>query len=393
MRSSGCGLRRTWWIVLGAVGAVALAAASVSWSAPRRDFQLDVSVSGEGTLTAPGGIDCGELCEARYARGKVVTVTATAGNNTEFFGWGADCRGTAPACSVLLERATRVRAVFSPILQKVSMSVGGPGTVVSDPLGPAPVPDRPDGIRCGSQSALCTAMFGQGRTIILNPTPDADAVFAGWGRACEGQPVEPVPRCALTVGANERVTNLAMAWFRHRVAGFGPQTVTVDAYRGRDVRSSPEGIACGDVCSADFASGTTVSLSAPDADWSGDCVGVVDPCVVTADAPVNVTARVSDRKLGPAGVLEYGVNVSVSGRGRVTVGSQIICDGKSGKSRKCDAGFRPNASVTLVAKPANRRNRFVKWTDPFCRPNAGKNPRCAITASSNLKLQAVFTNR
>jgi uncharacterized repeat protein (TIGR02543 family) len=62
------------------------------------------------------------------------------------------------------------------------------------------------------------------------------------------------------------------------------------------VSSNPAGVSCGSVCSAGFAPGTTVTLTAmPDyqtvfAGWSGACSGTDPTCVVTMDAARNVTA-------------------------------------------------------------------------------------------------------
>src|SRR6185437_4199606 len=69
-------------------------------------------------------------------------------------------------------------------------------------------------------------------------------------------------------------------------AGTGTGTVT----------SSPSGIDCGTTCSAAFAQGTPVTLTAtPDsgstfAGWSGDCTNATGTCLVTMDAAHSVTA-------------------------------------------------------------------------------------------------------
>lgn len=376
---SANGFGRPRWIVAVTVAAATLAGATVSSSAPPRAATLDASVSGEGTVTGRG-LDCGERCDASYRRGSIVDVTANTGNNETFDRWGGDCAGTAPTCSLLLDRPTRVRAIFVAKPQKVSMTVGGPGTIVSDPLGGPTVVGNPAGIRCGSQADACAAMFGQGRTIRLTPEPDADGVFAGWGGACEGQPTDPA-RCDLTVGANEIVTDQATAWFRHRVAAFGPQPLTVDAYSGRGIVSSPQGIDCGAVCSAPFAPATTVTL-AGDATWSGDCVGTVSRCTVVTDAPLEVVARFLP--MLSSATVGYGVKVTVTGRGRVTVGKKITCDGPKGSARDCSDRFDVNAPITIVAKG----RRFLRWTDVFCR-RSGRKP-CRVSVFDSLQIRAMF---
>lgn len=374
---SANGFGRLRWAVAATVAAAALTGATVSSSAPPRAAKLDASVAGEGTITGRG-LDCGERCDASYRRGSIVDVTASPGNNETFARWGGDCAGEAPICSLLLDRPTRVRAVFVANPQKVSMTVGGPGTIVSDPAGMPTVVGNEAGIRCGSQDDLCSAMFGQGRTIRLEPQPDGDGVFAGWGGACEGQPVDPA-RCDLTVGANEIVTDRATAWFRHRVAAFGPQSLTVDAYSGRAIVSSPQGIDCGEICSAPFAPATTVTLSGG-AIWTGACVGTVNRCTVVTDAPVDVAARFIELNLGST--VGYGVTLTVTGKGRVTVGKRINCDGRKGRARVCSETFAPNAKITLVPKG----KRFLGWKgDASCR----RGP-CRVSVIDSLQIGAMF---
>jgi hypothetical protein len=371
--------------------AAVLATESISSSAPRR-VPLDVSVSSsESTVTAEGGISCGEHCDASYRYGSIVDVIARPGNSETFVRWGGDCAGVASICSVLLERSTRVRAVFVPIVRNVRLTVGGPGTVVGEPMGLPAFIDEPASIRCGTQAALCSATFGQGRTITLKPAADPDGVFAGWGGACEGQPLDPA-RCSLTVGVNEQVTNRVTAWFRHRVAATGPQTLTVDAKASREVSSTSQAIPCQDVCSEQFASAAAVTLSGDVTDWSGDCVGSVDRCTVVIDAPVNVVAR--SAQSGSSRDLSYAISVSVSRGGRVTTvdGSRIVCDGPGGKRSKCEADFTEDSSVKLAATP-RRGFRFVRWADPDCKKHARPRGRCNLIAYDSLKIRAVFGSR
>jgi hypothetical protein len=71
-----------------------------------------------------------------------------------------------------------------------------------------------------------------------------------------------------------------------RKAGTGTGTVT----------SSPTGINCGTACTASYASGTSVRLTATPAtgsrfsSWSGGCTGTSTTCTTTMTAAKTVTA-------------------------------------------------------------------------------------------------------
>lgn len=71
--------------------------------------------SGDGTVTSlPGGIDCGAVCSADYASGKVVTLTASPTGGSSFTGWtGTGCSGTG-SCVVTMDAAKSVTATFAP---------------------------------------------------------------------------------------------------------------------------------------------------------------------------------------------------------------------------------------------------------------------------------------
>ena len=71
------------------------AARSVSATfAPLPTYQLDVAVTGSGSVTSsPSGINCGADCLETYVAGTVVTLSQTPASGFEFAGWS----GAAPA--------------------------------------------------------------------------------------------------------------------------------------------------------------------------------------------------------------------------------------------------------------------------------------------------------
>jgi subtilisin family serine protease len=68
---------------------------------------------GTGTITgAPGEIDCGTTCTAKYKAGTIVTLQATPDPGSGFGGWSGDYSGTEPAFSLQLSENTSVVATF-----------------------------------------------------------------------------------------------------------------------------------------------------------------------------------------------------------------------------------------------------------------------------------------
>jgi hypothetical protein len=345
----------------------------VSASGPVRVSALDVSVSGEGSVTAAGGIDCGDSCDARYPSGKLVVATAKPSANESFERWGGDCYGSSPSCGLLLDRATRLRAVFRPLPRKVRITVGGPGTITS----------QPPGLRCGTVAADCTATFGQGQTIRLIATPDRGARFFAWGGACE---TESAAGCDLTVGANEPVADRALATFSDATPQIGPQTVTIVRDAGSRVRSDPASIDCGAVCSAAFEASTAVTLSSPST-WNGDCVGDAPRCTIVADKPTRIATHVQPEVGGS--FVGFGLTVNLQGRGagRVTSGRDIRCNLTSGTGLGCRHTYRPGARVTLKASGSGR-SRFVTWAGACARSRHHR--VCKLSINSVTGTTAIF---
>ncbi len=68
--------------------------------------------TGIGTLTStPAGISCGSDCSEAYLSGASVELTASAGPDSTFTGWGGACSGTG-ACTVTMSAARSVTATF-----------------------------------------------------------------------------------------------------------------------------------------------------------------------------------------------------------------------------------------------------------------------------------------
>jgi phospholipase C len=79
-------------------------------------FQLTVQLTGSATGTVvsnPVGISCAPACNASYASGTQVKLTATASKGAFFAGWGGACKGTASNCTLTINSDQSVTATFN----------------------------------------------------------------------------------------------------------------------------------------------------------------------------------------------------------------------------------------------------------------------------------------
>jgi hypothetical protein len=119
----------------------------------------------------------------------------------------------------------------------VAKAGSGIGTVTSSP----------PGIDCG---LACSATYGSGTVVTLTATAALGSSFAGWSGACSG-----IGSCQVTVSSATNVT----ATFTLDVLEL-PLSVSKSGAGSGAVTSSPAGISCGAVCSANFALDSLVSL-------------------------------------------------------------------------------------------------------------------------------------
>jgi trimeric autotransporter adhesin len=145
-------------------------------------------------------------------------------------------------------------------------------------------------------------------------------------------------------------------------SGAGPFALTVGVEPGGagSVTSQPAGIACPSSCSATFAAGTSVTLTAVPAagqtfgGWSGDCAGArTTECTVTMDQARNVTASFSARaattlalscNYSEASLAEF-CTATVAG-GAAPPSGQVVFQSASGAGFPAGNGCTLNASAS-----------------------------------------------
>jgi len=250
---------------------------------PPGSFQLSVQAAGAGGGTVssnPAGITCGQSCNASFASGTQVTLTAAAAANSSFAGWSGGCSGSNSTCNVTLSASQQVTASFNAIQNAVVLTVSlagsGTGTVAS----------TPSGIAC---APTCSASFTPGTSVTLTETSAANSSFAGWsGDGCSGSN----STCTLTLSASQQVTATFNA-----IPNAVVLTVTLAGTGTGTVASIPSGIGCTPTCSGSFTSGTSVTLTetpaanATFASWvGGGCSGSSSTCGLTLNTSQQVTA-------------------------------------------------------------------------------------------------------
>ena len=267
------------------------------------NFALTVTEAGTGTgtvMSTPAGIACQPTCIANFASGQVVALSATAAAGSTFAGWsGAGCSGTA-GCSVTMTAAQAVTATFTKSATNVALTVTETGT------GTGTVTSTPAGIAC---QPTCVANFASGQVVALTATAAAGSTFAGWtGAGCSG-----TAGCSVTLTAATTVT----AMFNKSTTNF-TLTVTEAGSGTGTVTSAPAGIACQPMCSASFASGQVVGLTATAAEgstfagWSGGGCSGTGGCSVTVTAATTVTATFNNNNSSVTITVKPGTPSTVS---------------------------------------------------------------------------------
>jgi hypothetical protein len=242
--------------------------------------RLGLTLSGTGRVTSsPAGIDCGTTCAADYAIGTSVVLTATPSPGQSLASWGGACASAGAVvstCTVVMSQARSAAVTFAPT------SGAGTFALVVAVAGTGVVTSAPAGINCG---ATCSADFAENVAVTLTAVPASGQMLSAWSGACSG--TNSV--CTVTMSAARNVT-----------ATFAPVApvnfaLAVTLTGSGTVSSQPAGITCGMTCSANFASGTAVTLTATPAagqilsGWGGACAGNSSTCAVQMTVARTVT--------------------------------------------------------------------------------------------------------
>ena len=318
---------------------------------------LTVATAGGGTGTVtsnPAGLNCGATCTLTVPSETVVTLTAAPAPNNTLTDWGGACPAGSATCAVTVNSNQTVTATFNTSSANPSLSVTFAGSGAGL-------------ITCNG--GACNATYPWGASITVAGVANANSSFVGWsGGGCTG-----TADCTVLLWADTQLTatfNLLPVTAQLSVskAGSGAGTVT----------SAPAGINCGATCSANYAGGAVVTLTATPsggsifAGWTGGGCAGTGPCVVTLNADTTVTATFST--VPPTTVLT--VITLGTGTGIVT------CNGNP-----CASSYPSGTALTIVATPGTS-SLFKGWLGACA--SAGTATTCNLVINANSVVTVTF---
>ena len=365
-------------------------------------FALQVTKTGagaaQGTVASNvPGIQCGAVCEAPFASGASVTLSASAPAGTAFSGWGGACTGTAPTCTLAMSQVRTVTAAFNPTQQTLTLTVDRGATSAAGSVSSSPAAA---GLPCstpttaGTPSRTCTANFPFESTVTLSAAPAAGSVFTGWGGECAGT---VTTTCTVAMTAARSVTasfapapNLQRLTLRLGRAGPGASGTVTSAPEGIDCTVPANAAGNDNSCSATYRRGTQVTLTASAGrdsaflGWGGACKGTAPTCTVSMSAARTVTAIFTQRFALAVTVTK--ARTATSGTVRsAPAGLQCATATNGTKSASCSATFDSGTSVTLTATPA-AGTTFTGWSGA-CK---GTSRSCTVPMDASRSATAAF---
>jgi hypothetical protein len=326
------------------LGGVGLTPATLTGDATTLDFgTVDVTQSGLAqvwTVTNTGDVVSGTL--STTLSGDVAEFMVTDGCMTKTLDPGKSCTVSlvlAPASGGMKSLTVSVAATPGGSPSVMAQGTGrplDPLTVTIQGTGTGGVQAMPTGLDCG---AGCMS-YVYGTPVMLAATPDVSSDFTGWGGACNG-----TGPCFVTMTTMQDVT----ATFTLRTIML---TATVSG--SGTVKSTPDGLSCGDSCHAGFDYGTPVSVKATPAQgwafssWTSCPSADRDTCSVTLTQTTDITANFVRQDIP--------TTIDVTGSGTVSWGQNMTCT-----TTGCMTTFPYGLPVMLTATPA-LNHHFMGWS-------------------------------
>jgi alpha-tubulin suppressor-like RCC1 family protein len=188
-RATGVSLGTTTITATDSTGATASATLTV-----RDRFTLSVLPAGTGrgsVTSSPSGINCGADCSELYDSGNTVILTAAADSRSTVAGWIGCETVSGATCTVTMNAARTVTAIFDLKRFELTVSRSGLGSDMGS------VSSSPSGISCGSD---CYEPYDVDTVVTLTAAPSL--LFTGWS-GCDSA---AGATCTVTMGSARSVT-------------------------------------------------------------------------------------------------------------------------------------------------------------------------------------------
>jgi hypothetical protein len=141
------------------------------WLERLPQFPLTIATTGGNGVVVVGSQSCPPQCSALVDNGATVTIGATPKAGFRLLRWQGDCSGSRD-CTLKVDAAKDVTAVFGPASYRLTVAVSGKGKVSGV------------GSTCTS---TCTRVLPGGQRSTLRATPAKGYRFGGWGGDCGGK--------------------------------------------------------------------------------------------------------------------------------------------------------------------------------------------------------------
>ncbi|MFZ2197885.1 MAG: hypothetical protein WAV13_09145, partial [Thermodesulfovibrionales bacterium] len=152
-------------------------------------FTLQVTkngIAGDIVASNPGGISCGQTCQADYPGSQLVTLTATPDpGNSIFINWTGDCSGNSLSCDVTMDANKSVTANFDACVNSTVRVGTGYFTNLSAAYAPVFISAQFD-LR-GGENTYSGALFNENKTVALRGGYSCDFQFRSGPSAITGQ--------------------------------------------------------------------------------------------------------------------------------------------------------------------------------------------------------------
>lgn len=238
-----------------------------------KNILVEKGGTGTGTVTSnPSAINCGLKCNAHFAEGSLITLTATAEPGSVFSSWAGACTGTEDTCQVTVTGDLTITASFSLTnISKHKLRVArkktkrGDGGIISN-----------DGsITCTQDTKNCSAEFSHGTYVTLVPQVIYPNTFMGWLPSSVCPETDP---CNVVMDEARTIKGVFI--------GPNKLSVSIRSVRNGTGSITGPGLACPGVCKKDYQKDEEITLTAiPDGgsiftEWVGCPTPIGNTCSV-----------------------------------------------------------------------------------------------------------------